>query len=101
MKASLLLVLVILIALTILEIKHIHQISDGRTVLRNVRIAFIRVGIREIVAAARSQRFQVPILFDEFQNGNVIRIGVVDMTALGPRRYDDERNPWPIAKEVK
>ncbi len=81
--------------------EHVEQIAQRRTVKRNVRIAFRRNRVWKIVPAANRQRSQTPIPLDELQDRDMVPISVVDVAALGEVRNDDERNAWPIAKEIQ
>src|SRR5580704_3483219 len=87
--------------MVMVELKHIEKIPDGRTIERHVGIVVVGNRVREIVPAAMSQRFQIPISLDELQDRDVIGVGVADMTALRKARHDDERNPRTVAEEVE
>ena len=56
----------------VVEVEQVEQVADRRRVLGNVRIVFIGVWVRQIVAAAFTDRRQVPVPFDELQDRNVI-----------------------------
>jgi hypothetical protein len=58
------------------KIEHIEEIADGRAVERHIRIIFTRDRIRQIVSAARCQRLEPPIALDEFQDRDMVVIGV-------------------------
>ena len=63
------------------EREEVHEIADGRTIDADVGIVVARSRdrIRQIVAAAPRHRRQVPVLLDEFQQRDVIVIGVIDI----------------------
>lgn len=54
------------------------QRDHSRGILRNVRIVPIGLRIGEVVAAAFADGRQIPILFDELKNRNVVGIVVRD-----------------------
>src|SRR5205807_6644554 len=70
------------------KIEHIEEIADGRAVERHIGIIFMRDRIRQIVSAARSQRLEPPIALDEFQDRDMIVIGVRYVSAARERRDD-------------
>ena len=82
------------------EAKQVEQVTQSRAVGRNVGIAYgNRIG--EIVSAAGGQWLPPPIPFDEFQDRNVVGIGVVDVIAFSEAGNDDQWNARPVAKEVQ
>ena len=84
-----------------IEMKQIEEIPDGRTVPRYIRIISICNRVREIIPAAPSQRLQIPIPLDEFQNRDVIGVGVADVAAPRKARDHDQRYTWTVAKKIK
>src|SRR5215471_8425971 len=92
---------VIVAIVVFVKMEHVEQVADGRAVQRYVRIVFRGNRIRQIVAAAAGQRFQVPIALDELHDRCVIGIGMVNVAALGKGRNHDERNARSIAKKVE
>ena len=48
-------------------------------------------GVRQMVAASRRQRLEAPVRLDEFEDRNVVGIGVVDHAFLGKGR---DRDQW-------
>ena len=82
------------------EVEQILQIADCRPVCRNVRIGSGN-GVRQIVAAARGERRHVPVRLDEFQDRDVVRVGVRDVPAGAVGRDDDHGNARAVAKEVE
>lgn len=67
------------------KIEHIEEIADGRAVERHIGIIFMRDRIRQIVSAARGQRLEPPIALDEFQDRDMIVIGVRHVSAARER----------------
>src|SRR2546430_2413506 len=82
------------------EAEHVEQIADRGHVRGHIGIARKHLGVRQIVAAAMSQRLQAPIALDEFQDRDVVVIGVDHAPAFGEGRDDDEGNARPVAEEV-
>src|SRR5215471_9500976 len=83
------------------ELEHVEQVADRRTVKRYVGVVSRRNRVWEVVSTALGEGFQVPIPLDEFQDRNVVGIGVIDVPASRERRNDDERNPRTIAEEIQ
>ena len=81
--------------------EHLHEIADRRHVARHIWIGIIRHRIREIVAAAARQWRNAPIALDEFENGDVIIVGVHHSSAPRMRRNRQQRHAWAVAKEIE
>jgi len=47
------------------------------------------------------ERSQIPVALDEFQDGDVIRIGVAHMAPSAKGRYRYQRNTRTVAEEVE
>ena len=92
---------VVVTVVMMVEVEEVKEIADGRAVQRHIGIIVVRDWVREIVAAAVSERFEVPVALDEFEDGNVISVAMADVAAGGEGRHDDERNAWAIAKEIE
>ena len=91
---------VTIMTMSMSELEHVEQIAKGWAIERHVGIIWVRNRIREIIAAPRRQGLQVPIALDEFQNRDVISVGVVDVPTFGVIGNDNQRNARPIAKKV-
>ena len=52
----------------VVEVEEVEEIAKRRAIERHVRIIIVDSRIREIVAAAMRQWFQIPIAFDELQD---------------------------------
>src|SRR5215469_18617733 len=89
------------VVMTMSELEQIEQIADGRAVLRHIRIVLVRMGVREVVSAPRSQGLKVPVALDELQDRDVVGVCVADVAALGEGRNHDHRDARPIAEEVE
>lgn len=85
----------------LVECEYVEQVTDCGTVYRYIRIVLgcFRVGI--VITAASCQWRQIPVPFDEFCNGNVIRISMVHVPAGGEWRDDDQWNTRSIAEEIQ
>src|SRR5260370_6724081 len=81
--------------------EQVHQVPDGWTIQRNVRIVLADDRIGEIVPAASRHRSQFPIGFDELQDRSVVGVGVRDMSGLGMRRDYQRGYPGTVAKVVE
>ena len=57
--------------------------------------------VRIVVSAAVCNRAQPPVSFDEFQDGNVVRILVRDISTPSIWRNNNHRNPGAIAKIIE
>ncbi len=66
-----------------MEVEQVHQIANRRGVQRDVWVVLAGDWVGQIVAAAIAYRGQVPVGFDEFQDRDVIGIGVRDVSGLG------------------
>src|ERR1700719_322950 len=95
------LVVALAVPISVVEVKHVEQIADGRAVLGHVRVALTRFWIGQIVAAAVSKRIQVPIALDELQNRDVIAVGMVHMAAFGERRNNNQGDARAVAEKVQ
>ena len=65
----------------VMEVEHVEQVADRQAVHWHVWTTLIRAGVRQIVAAAPSERREVPVALDEFQDRDVVAIAVHDMPA--------------------
>jgi predicted thioesterase len=52
----------------VVEVEHVKEIAEGRTVERYIRVIVVDNRVREIVPAPLGQRTQMPIPLDELQN---------------------------------
>ena len=70
------------LALVVLgEVEHVKQVTDGRHVLRYVRMLGIHLRIGKVVATARCQLAQVPVALDELHHRRMVIIAVNDVAA--------------------
>jgi hypothetical protein len=83
------------------EVEDVKHIADCRAVQRDVRIGFLNDRIGEIVAAATGYWRQFPIGLDEFEDRNVIGIGVRDVAGFGVGRNHQSWNPGSISEEIE
>lgn len=61
--------------------KQVEQVTDGRHVLRYIRMgALNRIG-QVIAAASAESGVEHPVPFDKFHEGGMLIVGVADMTA--------------------
>src|SRR5580693_2523210 len=81
------------------ELEGVEQVVQRRTVGRHIRVRSHN-RIREVVTSGWANGWQAPVALDEFDDGNVIGIAVVDHATGGIRRNDQQRNPRAIAEEV-
>src|SRR5580700_5103664 len=84
-----------------IKIEEVEKIAERRAVKRHVGIIFVDSGIREIIAAAARQWFQIPIPLDELQDRNVVGVGVADVAAAGEGGNGDQGNARAVAEEVE
>ena len=83
----------------VFETKHVRQIADSWLVARHIeRRTCGRVW--QIVATVAGDWRQSPVLLNELQNGNVVVVSVVHLSAFGERRDGDERKTRAVAEEV-
>jgi hypothetical protein len=80
-------VVAVLIAVVVPEVEQIEEIADGRTIQRHIGIVIVRDGVREVIAAAMSERLQVPIPFDELEDRHVVGIPMADVAAARKWRH--------------
>ena len=83
------------------EIEQIKKVANGRPVDWNI-IADRRVvrRVRQVIAAAAGDRRQAPVVFDELQNRNMVRIVVRNVAPPGVRRNHNQRNARAVAEEI-
>src|SRR5260370_3250860 len=62
--------------LVVAKLEQVHQIADGWTVQRNVRVALAGCGVGEIVPAAACPRSQSPVRPDELRDRKLACIGL-------------------------
>src|ERR1700722_4229650 len=84
----------------LIEIEGVEQVVERRHVGRNVGVGLLALRIRQIVAAAASQRPKLPIPLDEFYQRDVVGIAVIDLAAGRVRRQDQQRDARAITEEV-
>src|SRR6185437_13181529 len=58
-------------------------------------------GVGEVVAAARRERLQLPVPLDEFEDRDMVIIGVLDMAAAGKGRHGNHGDARAIAEEIQ
>ena len=68
-SASFVLIVVVLLVATMVEVKQIKEITNRWHIAWDIRIVDVLLWVRQIVAAAASQRVQVPVPLDEFHEG--------------------------------
>src|SRR5579863_2708438 len=83
------------------EIKSTKQIIDSRTVQRYIGVAGSHLRVREIVAATGSERLQLEVPLDEFDDRNVVRIRVANNASRAEWGNDQQRNAGAIAEEIE
>src|SRR5262249_60522445 len=81
----------------LVKIEHVEQIADRRRVAWNVRVR-ARDRVRQIVAAPRGESVQPPVTLYEFQNRNMVGVGMNHLAVLRVVRNHDKRNAGAIAK---
>src|SRR5215813_14377798 len=59
-----------------IEVEHLEQVPDGRAVAGHIGIMLMRDRVRQVIAAARRERLEVPIALDEFQDRDMVVVGV-------------------------
>src|SRR6266403_1670733 len=84
----------------VIEVEQVHQVSDRGGVGGHIGVSGGRNRIGEVVAASAGNRGEMPVGLDEFQDGAVIVVGVIDVSLLGVRRDRDQGNAGSIAEEV-
>ena len=83
------------------EGEQVHEVSDCRAVFWHIPvIQTVMDRVRQIVPAPIRYFGKIPILFDEFQQRDMVVVGVVDMTLLDEGGNRDEWNAGAIAEEV-
>ena len=77
---------VMVVIAVMVEREQVHEIADGRTVLGHVTVVIaIVLRVRQIVPAPIRDLRNIPVLFDELQQRDVVVVSVVDMTLLRER----------------
>ena len=76
-------VAVVIAVMAMVEGKQVHEIADGRAIFGLVPVVVAVINrVREIVAAAIRDFREIPVLFDELQQRDMVVVGVVDVTFL-------------------
>src|SRR6516165_6427028 len=83
------------------KLEEVKEVADGRRILGNVGIVLFGLGIGQIVAATIRDCRQVPVAFDELQNGNVVGIMVRDVAGLDVLGDHDQGNARAVAEKVQ
>jgi len=83
------------------KMEHLHEIADRRHVARHIGIDLVRHWIREIVAAATRQWRNAPIALDEFENGDVVVVGMHHASAPRMRGNGQQRHARSVAEEIE
>jgi hypothetical protein len=84
------------------EVEQVKKVANGRRVDWGI-LADRRIVRRvwQVIAAAAGDRRQVPVVFDELQNRNMVRIVVGNVTRVGVRRNHNQRNARAVAEEIE
>ena len=84
------------------EVKQVKKVANGRGVGWGI-VADRRVVRRvwQVIAAAAGDRRQAPVVFDELQNRNMVRIVVGNVARVGVRRNHNQRNARAVAEEIE
>src|SRR5580698_1146990 len=81
------------------EVECVEQVVQRRTIGRHIRVrSHRRVG--EIVTGSCGNGWQTPVPLDEFDDGNMVSIAVVDHSTGGVRRNDEQWNTRAIPEEI-
>ena len=88
-------------SLLLLRTEKASEVTDCRRIDRCIGIGAVFDRIGEPVAAARRQGRQRPIRLDEFQDRDVIGVGVIDYALPGEGRNGDQRNAGAVAKSIE
>jgi hypothetical protein len=81
------------------KVEGVEQIVQRRTIGGHIGVG--RYGwIREIVASVRANCAQSPVPLDEFNDGNMVCVAVVDDASGGVRRNDQQRDTGAIAEVI-
>src|SRR6516162_11515572 len=83
------------------ELKQAHQIADRRPIGWDILVRRVDDRIWQVVAAPRRQRVEMPIRLDEFEDRNVVGIGVVDRAFLAEGRDGDQWDARAVAKCIE
>src|ERR1700735_4584878 len=81
------------------KVEQLEQVADCRPVDRYVRIVAFRYRVWEVIAAASRNRTKLPVPLDEFENGNMVRVVVSDVSARRVLRNNDHRDARAVAEE--
>src|SRR6476646_7049321 len=84
----------------VIEVEQVHQISDRGGVGGHVGVSGGRNWIGEVVPASGGNRGKMPVGLDEFQNGAVVVVGVIDVSLLGVGRNRNQGNAGSVAEEI-
>ena len=68
----------------LIEAKRIKQVTQSGAIQGNIRIKRTGFWIGKVVATACRQRLQSPVFLDEFGDGDMIVVCVIDLSALRP-----------------
>src|SRR5262245_21380479 len=78
------------------EVEGVEEIAERGHVHRYVRIVRADPGIRQVVAAARAHRAEMPVALDELVERHVIPIAVRDPATGRPGGQHQQRHPRPV-----
>src|SRR5262249_44224115 len=92
---------VVPVLIAVAEVEEVEEIADSRGIERHIGIVVIGNRIREVVTAASGERLQIPVAFDELEDGHVVGIGVADVAAARKGRNRNQGNAWAVAEEVQ
>src|SRR6516165_9024310 len=84
------------------KVEQVKKVANGRGVGWGIvadRSVVRRVW--QVIAAAAGNRRQAPVVFDELQNRNMVRIVVGNVARVGVRRNHNQRNARAVAEEIE
>src|SRR6266702_2912921 len=84
----------------LLEVEEVGEVADGGTVDGDVGVGVLLLGVGEIVAAVAGERLQLPVVLDEFEDGDVVRVLVRNVAGFGEGRDDEQWDAGSVAEEV-
>src|SRR6266851_2564211 len=83
------------------KVEQVEQVADGWSVAGHVRVVLFGRGIGIVIAAAVRDRWQAPVVLDEFKDGDVVAVVVGNMSATAVVGNHDQRDTRAIAKEIQ
>src|SRR5262249_41811261 len=92
--------MIVAIVIVAVEVEGGEEVAERRAILGNVGIVEVSLRVRQVVAAAIGDLWQIPIALDEFDDRGMIGIFMRNASAARILRDQEHRNAGAIAEII-